>query len=214
MLVLKLGGSLMHDPLLPDWLALCAEAGGGRLVLVPGGGAFADAARAAQAHWRVDDVSAHNMAVLGMAQFAHLLHGLEPRLQLADNATAIRAALHGGRVALWLPTELQRSHGDELTSWDVSADSLAAWLALQLGAQGLVLLKSCALPSGPGLRDWPALAADGIVDRRFPDFARACSGAGIRIELLTRDALAGLRALLSATDSATSTMAPAASPRA
>lgn len=211
MLVLKLGGSLMHDPLLPDWLALCAEAGRGRLVLVPGGGAFADAARAAQAHWQVDDVSAHNMAVLGMAQFAHLLHGIEPRLQLAACTTAIGDALRAGRTALWLPTELQRRRADELTSWDVSADSLAAWLALQLGAQGLALLKSCALPPA---QEWSALAADGIVDRRFPDYAQACSRAGMQVEVLTRDALEHLRALLSAPDPAPAAGARPASPRA
>ncbi len=100
MRVVKLGGSLLRDPLLPAWLDRIA--GAGRCAVVPGGGAFADAARAAQAHWRVDDVAAHNMAVLGMAQFAHLLHGLAPRLALADSTDGLRAQRRGWRCA-WAP---------------------------------------------------------------------------------------------------------------
>ena len=47
MRIVKLGGSLLRNPLLPAWLDRIARAG--RIAVVPGGGAFADAARAAQA---------------------------------------------------------------------------------------------------------------------------------------------------------------------
>jgi hypothetical protein len=42
MWVVKIGGSLNTDPLLPEWLVLLVERGGGRLTLGWGGGAFAD----------------------------------------------------------------------------------------------------------------------------------------------------------------------------
>lgn len=181
MRVLKLGGSLLRDPLLPAWLDRIARAG--RCAVVPGGGAFADAARAAQAHWRVDDVAAHNMAVLGMAQFAHLLHGLEPRLALAESTDGLRAHLAAGRAAIWLPLELRREAADALTSWDVTSDSLAAWLALCLGARELVLVKSCAVRAAATPAE---LAAAGIVDRAFPAYAEACARAGIACRVLDR----------------------------
>ena len=76
MWIVKLGGSLERDALLPRWLELLAELGGGRVVIVPGGGGFADQARAAQAWWQLDDLPAHNMAVLGMAQSAAMMQGL------------------------------------------------------------------------------------------------------------------------------------------
>ena len=50
MWVVKLGGSLTGDPLLPQWLALLAQLGGGRVTVVCGGGRFADEVRHAQAH--------------------------------------------------------------------------------------------------------------------------------------------------------------------
>lgn len=181
MRVVKLGGSLLRDPLLPTWLDRIARAG--RIAVVPGGGAFADAARAAQAHWRVDDVAAHNMAVLGMAQFAHLLHGLEPRLALADSVAGLAAQLAAGRAAIWLPLDLQRNAADALTNWDVTSDSLAAWLALHLGAQELLLVKSCPVPAGASPTE---LAASGIVDRAFPGYATQCAGAGIVSRVLNR----------------------------
>jgi aspartokinase-like uncharacterized kinase len=181
MRIVKLGGSLLRDPLLPAWLDRIA--GAGRVAIVPGGGVFADAARAAQAHWRVDDVAAHNMAVLAMAQFAHLLHGLEPRLALADSAAGLDAHLAACRAAIWLPLELQRDAADALTSWDVTSDSLAAWLALRLAADELVLVKSCRVPAdaAPG-----ELAAAGIVDRAFPAYAEQCARAGIVCRVLNR----------------------------
>mgnify|MGYP003587113929 CR=1 FL=1 len=181
MRIVKLGGSLLRDPLLPAWLDRIVRAG--PIAVVPGGGAFADAARAAQAHWRVDDLTAHNMAVLGMAQFAHLLHGLEPRLALADSVAGLAAQLAAGRAAIWLPLALQRDAPDALTNWDATSDSLAAWLALRLGARGVALVKSCPVPA----QATPAeLAAAGIVDRAFPGYADQCTRAGIACSVLTR----------------------------
>jgi 5-(aminomethyl)-3-furanmethanol phosphate kinase len=97
MWVVKLGGSLARDPRLVNWLRMLAEFGAGRVTVVPGGATFADTVRQSQAHWGFDDLAAHNMAVLAMAQTAHMLHALEPRLVLAANDSAIRQALHGGR---------------------------------------------------------------------------------------------------------------------
>ena len=52
-------------------------------------------------------------------------------------------------------------------SWDVTSDSLAAWLARHIGAQHLVLAKSCAVPAELS-GDARALSAAGIVDAAFP----------------------------------------------
>ena len=187
MLVVKLGGSLLRDPLLPAWLDRLATRGAGQTVIVPGGGPFADAARALQKEWRVDDVCAHNMAVLGMTQTARLLHGIEPRLALADSEAGLRARLAEGRAVIWLPLALQRDAPDPLTSWDVSSDSLAAWLALRLRACAVVLVKSCAVPA----QATPAaLAAAGIVDRAFPGYAAQCARAGIACDVVTRTDMA------------------------
>jgi hypothetical protein len=169
MWIVKLGGSLTHDLRLQGWLAMLAELGGGRVTVVPGGGTFADAVRASQRRWRFADLPAHNMAVLAMAQTAHLFHALEPRLALAADEAGIRRTLHAGHPALWVPTMLLRDAPDLLTNWEVTSDSLALWLARLLNAERLVLVKACKVRPGSSLAQ---LGADGVVDQRFEPWSR------------------------------------------
>jgi 5-(aminomethyl)-3-furanmethanol phosphate kinase len=199
--VVKLGGSLLRDDRLRDWLELLAEHGAGRVVIVPGGGPFADAARAMQTRWALDDVHAHNMAMLGMAQTAQVIQGLCPLVHMAANPAALRDILQRAGIALWLPLDLLRERADTLTSWDVTSDSLALWLGRELDATHVVLVKSCAIPGNTDLR---TLAEMGIVDRRFPQWAQNFTGV---VTLLACGRLEALRQALRST-------APPAKPRA
>lgn len=193
MWVVKLGGSVARDAeLLPLWLELLVEHGGGRVIVVPGGGVFADEVRAAQRTWGFDDRVAHNMAVLAMAQTAMLMQGLNPALQPALNESQIRQTLRRLRPALWVPLELLRQTPDELTNWDVTSDSLAVWLARRLNAERLIVVKSCEVRDDEE-HDWPALAAAGVVDRGFAGFA---ADAPFPIGLLNKGELERMRSLL------------------
>ena len=194
MWVVKIGGSLANDPLLADWLEQLSGLGGGRVVIVPGGAGYADSARLAQSDWHLDDVVAHNMAILGMCQYAFMLQGLCPNLVLSADERELERAVHSGRVALWMPLQLLRREADELTTWDVTADSLALWLANRLNAERVILVKSCAIVvRTPAPEQWATLAAEGVVDRRFPAMAPK---APYPIHLLERTELARLRELL------------------
>jgi aspartokinase-like uncharacterized kinase len=187
MWVVKLGGSLARDAQLPQWLAMLAEVGGGRVTIVPGGADFADAVRQAQSRWDFNDLAAHNMAVLAMGQTALMLHALEPRLLLATQDEQIRRALHAGRAAVWMPLSVLRDAPDALTSWDVSADSLALWLASRLHAERLVIVKSCAVDPRHGIAE---LSAAGVLDARFGEWARS---ADFPIDVVQRDGIARVR---------------------
>jgi aspartokinase-like uncharacterized kinase len=190
MWVVKIGGSLNTDPLLPEWLELLVQLGGGRVTLVCGGGAFADEVRRAQARWRFDDLAAHNMAVLAMAQSAYMAWGMNPKLQLATTEAEIRKVLHGGHTALWLPNEWLRAAPDGDTNWDNSGDSIALHLARSLNAERLVVVKSCAIEPTVGL---PAMVEAGILDRRFIGLA---DGVAFPIDVIQRAELARMRVLL------------------
>jgi 5-(aminomethyl)-3-furanmethanol phosphate kinase len=190
MWVVKLGGSLNTDALLPAWLDLLAQLGGGRVTIVCGGGAFADEVRRAQAHWRFDDLPAHNMALLAMAQTAYLAQALNPRLKLAAKLAEIRQVLHSGHTALWLPLDILRHQPSEDANWDVTSDSLALELAQQLNAERLVLVKACAIDPTASLGE---LGERGIVDRRFSSWANS---AALPIDLVQHTELARMRALL------------------
>lgn len=190
MWVVKLGGSLSGDPLLPQWLDLFVRLGGGRVTVVCGGGRFADEVRRAQALWQFDDLPAHNMAVLAMVQTAYLAHGINPALRLARTTDEIRQVLHGGHTALWLPYDWMRDGPDAQANWELTGDSIALDLARQLNAEYMVVVKSCTIDPHAGLAD---LEAAGVLDRRFAGIAR---GAAFPIAVVQKDELARMRSLL------------------
>ncbi|MFN0316892.1 MAG: aspartate kinase, partial [Burkholderiales bacterium] len=66
MWIVKLGGSLSRAGTLAQWLAAIAQVGRGKIIVVPGGGSYADAVRDEQERWRFDDSCAHSMALLAM----------------------------------------------------------------------------------------------------------------------------------------------------
>ena len=162
--IVKLGGSHASGTHIRDWLAaIVAEAGG--IVIVPGGGPFADAVRMAQASMGYDDRAAHAMALMAMAQFGRALQSLHPALRLAASRSAIERALKDGKVPVWSPEAMARAAPLPET-WDLTSDSLAAWLAGALGAGQLVLVKHGLFEAqAVGAHD---LAARGVVDPLFP----------------------------------------------
>jgi aspartokinase-like uncharacterized kinase len=130
--VVKVGGGVGADALQP----LCTQLGElgerHRLLVVPGGAGFADAVRDADRRFGLRPATSHRMAILAMEQFGLLLSDLmRPAVARADLAGAYDA----------LPA-----------SWEVTSDSIAAWVAREAGAGRLVLVKGV-----DGLyAEWPA----------------------------------------------------------
>jgi len=167
-IVVKLGGSHAFGAHLRAWvdeLANCA----GRVVVVPGGGPFADCVREAQVRMGFDDVAAHHMAIAAMVQYGTALASLQPRLALAPSFRQIARLLRQDKVPIWLPLPMVlASFVDVPRSWDVTSDSLAAWLAGRIGARHLMLIKHGTFEAGTmGLG---ALVDAGIVDPQFGHF--------------------------------------------
>jgi aspartokinase-like uncharacterized kinase len=190
MWIVKLGGSLSGDPALIEWLDLLAQLGGGRVTVVCGGGSFADEVRRVQAQWQFDDLAAHNMAVLAMAQIAYQLNALNPALHLTTSKSDIRRVLQKGQTALWLPLELQRDQPDANSNWDATSDSIALDLARKLNAERMVVVKSCVIDP---LLTLAQLGDAGIVDRRFATLSK---GASFPIDVLHKGDLGRMRELL------------------
>jgi dihydroneopterin aldolase len=171
--VVKLGGSYAFSSALKSWIdavAACA----GHAVVVPGGGPFAEAVRIAQPKMGFDDRAAHEMALLAMEQYGCALVNLGAGWQLAASEAAIRRVLREGGVPVWSATPMMRDAKDVPWSWDVTSDSLSAWLAGRIGAKRVLLVKHVEPPAGP-LRA-ADLVAERIIDPAFPRFLRA-SGA-------------------------------------
>jgi dihydroneopterin aldolase len=168
--VVKLGGSLAFSQHLTDWLEALARCAG-HVVVVPGGKPFSDTVRMAQPKIGFDDRAAHRMALLAMEQYGCALTSLHTGYVLAESLNAIRRAARHRRVPVWCPARMVLRAPEIAWSWDVTSDSLAAWLAGRLGAARLLLVKSVVTPAGPV--DADELSAQGVIDPAFPSMMGA-----------------------------------------
>jgi 5-(aminomethyl)-3-furanmethanol phosphate kinase len=151
--VIKIGGSLIKEaPELVD--RLVKEFGSGSpkipdegyasegyasegltcsILIVPGGGAFADAVRKTDESFSLSADAAHWMAILGMEQYACYL--LDKSYAVAIDSIA---DLPLG-VSVLFPYRLLRKEDPLPHTWDVTSDTIAAWVAKQIGA---ILIKA------------------------------------------------------------------------
>lgn len=166
MWIVKLGGSLAETVDLQSWLGVLACFGAGRVIIVPGGGPFANEVRRAQELWGFNDRAAHRMALLGMEQYGLMMTGIRADLTPAASPEALTGVLDHAGVAVWMPSAM--AVGDPLIpeGWDLTSDSLAAWLANTLRASMLLLVKSVQTTEAEVSAD--KLARRGWVDPMFP----------------------------------------------
>ena len=175
MIVVKLGGSLAEAESLGAWLEPLG-AGRGHIVVVPGGGAFAETVRREQKRHLFSDRAAHWMAILAMEQYALLLADRSSAIVPCRTIAEMRAASAADLVPVWLPSTIALADSAVEASWTVTSDSLAARLARRLEAETLALVKSV---TAARPLDAEALAARGMVDEAFPRYLTA---SGARLE--------------------------------
>jgi aspartokinase-like uncharacterized kinase len=125
-LVVKVGGSLFDR--VRTLLEVIRDSGR-PVLIVPGGGPFADLVR----RLNVSDTAGHWMAIAGMEQFGWYIasHGIPAtaEIRLPEETTVL------------LPYCALRRIDPLPHSWDITSDTIAAWVAGDLGTD-LVLLKS------------------------------------------------------------------------
>lgn len=162
--VVKVGGALLgiDDAFASTLFALERAAQTHTLVIVPGGGPFADAVRAVDQRHSLSSDDAHWMAILGMEQFGILLASTIRNAELVHRRGEIARAHARRRLPVLAPYRWIREADPLPHSWDVTSDSIAAWIASEIGAQQLILIK-------PDAHDTLT-----VVDRYF-DRARAPS---------------------------------------
>jgi probable H4MPT-linked C1 transfer pathway protein len=179
--VVKLGGGVLADPECFEAVlsAIGALARESPLVVVPGGGPFADAVRDQSARLGLSDEASHWMAVIAMDQYAHLIASRLAGALLVATPSEIGGAIRAGRLPVLAPSRWLREADPLPHSWDVTSDSIAAWVAGELGAPQLVLVK-------------PPHAVGELVDAYFP---RAVP-AGVTPLVIAADRIDALRSVL------------------
>ena len=178
--VIKVGGSLLEWPELPLRLTRFLDSRRSqlpleRLILIVGGGSAADLVRRLDTTHGVGDQAAHDLALHALDLTALLLAAILPRCRAVDQVEALSPAWEEGVVPILAPRRilaaLDRTCLDPLpATWDVTSDSIAAWIALSCRAECLILLKSATLPADASLETAARL---GRVDPMLPRIARA-----------------------------------------
>jgi aspartokinase-like uncharacterized kinase len=176
LVVLKLGGSLFHCPDLAARLqGLMSELATNRIVIVVGGGGAADVVRRWSQSYSLSEESAHWIALRSLSVTRALVKTLLPEcVEVGSLQEASGYWAHDrGPLLLDLEACLRQAESTDAAplphSWDVTSDSIAAWIATRWSADELVLLKSTGLPTGISIAQ---AARDGLVDRHFP---RVCT---------------------------------------
>ena len=125
--VVKLGGSLINSaPEIVNNLLEYANSAKGRnvsILIVPGGGVFADLIRSAGKCYDIGEVASHWMAILAMEQYGYYLIDKTG----ARGIDSIDELPFG--VSILLPYRLLKETDELAHSWDVTSDTIAAWVA-------------------------------------------------------------------------------------
>ena len=149
-MVVKIGGGLLRAWGLAGLRAACydvaAHADSRPVLVVPGGGPFADAVRTVDRDGELGDRLAHRMALAAMDQLGTVLHELLPD---PEPIAQLRAP-PGLGLLLAAPAFTGRTGVPE--SWAVTSDSLAVLAADAIGADHAILLK----PVDGIFERWPA----------------------------------------------------------
>ncbi len=139
---IKLGGSLYGSKYLIEWLNAINQCSNKKIVIIPGGGPFADQVRLADEKFALNPDRSHHMAILAMQQFGYLLASICPDLVVANSKEKIFQTWDISKAVIWEPFDMVRDQCVLDKTWSITSDSLAVWLAGILGIRNLLLIKS------------------------------------------------------------------------
>lgn len=162
--VVKLGGSLLETGKIFDCLKHIVLQNQ-NTVVVCGGGVFANCVRDTQQKWGFDEVAAHEMALLAMKQTAIMCQNLQPEFALVSKTLDLK----NHPLAIWSPNINELNAAQIKPSWNVTSDSLAAWLAVKLNAEALLIVKACDVDSKCSVSE---LQKHGVIDSMFENFIK------------------------------------------
>jgi aspartokinase-like uncharacterized kinase len=172
MIVIKIGGSLYNSPYLQEWLSVLANQKKQAIIIVPGGGPFAEQVRTVDKQCSLPNETTHAMAVLGMQQYAYMFQGLQSDLPLLSDIEEISAKYGLPGSYIWLPYEEVIKTHELSRHWQTTSDSIALWLACKIKASQLIVVKSAPVQNKAAHE----LIHSDIVDKHFQPMLTSYAG--------------------------------------
>ncbi len=140
--VVKIGGSLSSYPekLRDLCIKLSEISKKHKLIVVPGGGEFADVVRCMDEVFSLSCGTSHRMAILGMDQYGLMLSDLIPDSVTVSKLKEIKCFLDTDGLPVFLPSNLMLTEDPLENSWDVTSDSIAVYVASRLQVTKVLLV--------------------------------------------------------------------------
>lgn len=126
--IVKVGGSILEHARKVMAVLMAYD-----VLVVPGGGAFADVVRHIQRKTGLEDAAAHKMAILAMDQYGIFLSDVSgiPAYESLDEVRT---------PGIFLPSVLLKARDPFTPSWDVTSDTIACYIAKLADAERFIIL--------------------------------------------------------------------------
>ena len=137
MWILKLGGSWLKNQKLKDLLQNLILYNNSEIVLVVGGGIFADAVRVSQRFLKFDDKFANYLAIKATENYAESINSIFPEIKLTKNLNELKKR---NGLKIWLPEKILKNERTFIKNWNSTSDSIACWLSKKISAKGVIFV--------------------------------------------------------------------------
>jgi hypothetical protein len=135
-IIIKVGGSLLAKGReIVQFLSDYAEKNAVFFIIIPGGGPFVEVIRELSERRAISDDAAHWMAVLAMHQYGFFLAEGKPAIPLVES---IEEARDAGHICIVLPYNILKADDSLPHTWDVTSDTIAAFIAHKLGEKRFI----------------------------------------------------------------------------
>ena len=134
--IIKLGGSLLAKGReIVRFLRDYAEKKTVFFIIIPGGGPFVEAIRELSERRTISKDAAHWMAVLAMHQYGFFLADGETAIPLVESMEELSDT---GHICIVLPYQILKADDSLPHTWDVTSDTIAAFIAHKLGEKRFI----------------------------------------------------------------------------
>ena len=169
MWVLKIGGSWITNPNLITLIKRLEKKKKGKIVIVAGGGCFADSVRYAFKKTKMSEKLANTLALKSTEIFCSYLKDINKKLYLTTDKHFKENLLN-----VWLPSVILSKEKSFKKNWNSTSDSVAAWLSNNVKADGLVFIKS--LKKFKKVNKLADLQKKNIIDKNTSTYLKSFKG--------------------------------------
>ena len=169
MWVLKIGGSWITNPKLTTLIRRLDKKKKGKIIIVAGGGCFADSVRFAFKKTKMSEKLANTLALKSTEIFCSYLKNINKKLYLTTDKRFKENSLN-----VWLPSVILSNEKSFKRNWDSTSDSVAAWLSDNIKADGLVFIKS--LKKFEKINKLADLQKKNIIDKNTSTYLKSFKG--------------------------------------